>query len=299
MTDPIVIELQRLASDGTCSVDELLRKALIVSTKLQISDFTDWIRAELDGYDDKEVPDYRRVPVSLKAINQVNGCHMPIFWDEPDRNDGFHRSPIWLSVGELGALLQSKSEFFQLVLPNDVQRSLHRRSDMPMPMEFYLRVSSNAVYRIIDAVRNTVLNWALRLEQEGILGEGMRFTPEEKAIAMTSQNIHIGGDFQGILGDVAGSTVSQTLNMSVKAGDFSSLTQRLIEAGLAAEDLEPLKEALDADPKPTSPSGFGPRVSVWIGTMMSKAASGAWKVTLETAGKLVPAAIAEYYGLGD
>ena len=55
MSDPIVIELQRLASDGNCPVDELLRKALIVSTKLQIADFTSWIRCELDGYRGKKV----------------------------------------------------------------------------------------------------------------------------------------------------------------------------------------------------------------------------------------------------
>src|SRR5690606_25216640 len=192
---------------------------------------------------------------------------------------------------------QSESEFFQIPLPNAVQRRLHRSCDMPMPLECYLRVSPNSVSGILDAVRNTILNWALKLEQEGIVGEGMRFTSEEKAIAMTSQNIHI-GSFQGILGDVAGSSVTQTLTMSINAGDFNSLKQRLTEAGIGAEDLETLKEALEADPKPSKSSEFGPQVSSWIGTMMGKAASGAWKVTLDTAGKLIPAAIAAYYGLG-
>lgn len=297
MPDPIVIELQRLASDGKCLVDELLRKALIVSTKLQIADFSDWIRSELDGYRDKDVPEYRIVPTSLKAINPVNGFHMPIFSDGPGRGDEFSRAPVSSPIGELSVLIQSESEFFQIPLPNAVQRRLHRSCDMPMPLECYLRVSPNSVSGILDAVRNTILNWALKLEQEGILGEGMRFTSEEKAIAMTSQNIHI-GSFQGILGDVAGSTVTQTLTMSIKAGDFNSLKLQLAEAGVSADDLESLKEALDTDPKPTSPSGFGPKVSAWIGTVMTKAASGAWKVTLDTAGKLIPTAIAAYYGLG-
>lgn len=296
MADPIVIELQRLASDGKCPVDELLRKALIVSTKLQIADFSGWIRSELDGYRDKDVPEYRIVPTSLKAINPVNGFHMPIFSDGPGRGDEFSRAPVSSPVGELSVLAQSESEFFQIPLPNAVQRRLHRSCDMPMPLECYLRVSPNSVAGILDAVRNTILNWALQLEQEGIVGEGMRFTSEEKAIAMTSQNIHI-GSFQGILGDVAGSTVTQTLNMSIKSGDFNSLKLQLTEAGVSAEDLESLKAALDGDPKPASPSGFGPKVSAWIGTMMTKAASGAWKVTLDTAGKLIPTAIAAYYGL--
>lgn len=297
MPDPIVIELQRLASDGKCPVDELLRKALIVSTKLQITDFSDWIRSELDGYAEREVPKYRTVPTSLKAINPVNGFHMPVFSDGPNSGDQFSRAPLGKSIGELTSLLATDGEFFRLHLPNSVQRMLHRQTDMPMPMECYLRVSRNAVFAIIDAVRNAILNWSLQLEQAGILGEGMRFTPEERAIAMTSQNIHI-GSFQGILGDVAGSTVTQTLNMSITPGDFNSLKQQLNEAGISGADVEALKQALEADPKPTSASEFGPRVSSWIGTMMGKAASGAWKVTLDTAGKLVPTAIATYYGLG-
>jgi hypothetical protein len=296
MADPIVIELQRLASDGKCPVDELLRKALIVSTKLQIGDFSDWIRSELDGYRNKDVPEYRIVPTALKVINPVNGRHMPVFSDDSKRTDEFSQSPLRINMGEISALLASDSTFFQMPLPNSVQRQLHYQCDMPMPMECYLRISRNAVSGIVDVVRNTILNWALKLEQEGILGEGMRFTSEEKAIAMTNQNIHI-GSFQGILGHVDGSSVTQNLNMSIKAGDFNSLKQRLTEAGIPAEDVKSLKEALDTDPKPTSPSEFGPKVSAWIGTMMTKAASGVWKVALDTAGKLIPTAISAYYGL--
>jgi hypothetical protein len=296
MPDPIVIELQRMASEGRCPVDDLLRKALIVATKLQIADFSDWIRAELDGYYDNDVPKYRIVSTSVKAINPLNGRHMPIFSDGPGRGDEFSRQKMGMPVGKINALLASDSTFFQISLPDSVQRRLHIECDMPAPLECYIHVSRNSLSGILDAVRNTILNWALKLEQEGILGEGMSFTSEEKAKAMTKQNIHI-GSFQGILGDVAGSTVTQTPNMSIKAGDFNSLKQTFAEAGISPADIESLKDSLDTDPKPTSSSGYGPKVSAWIGTMVTKAASGAWKVTLDTAGKLISTAIAAYYGL--
>jgi hypothetical protein len=297
MSDPIVIELQRLASDGDCPVDELLRKALIVSTKLQVADFSEWIRSELDGYQGKEVPDYRIVSTSLKASNPVNGVQMPNFSYVPGRDEEFRQAPIGMSIGEVSEILKSKDKFFRVPLSDAMQRRLHYQCDMPVPMECYLQVSRNEVFGIVDAVRNTILSWALQLEQEGIFGEGMRFTPEEKAIAMRSPNIHIGGNFQGILGNVAESTVTQSLNMSVKAGDFSSLKQQLAQAGITAEDLQSLKAALEDDPKPKASTEFGPKVSGWIAVMMGKAASGAWKVTLETAAKLIPTAIAGYYGL--
>ena len=55
---------------------------------------------------------------------------------------------------------------------------------------------------VIDAVRTMILNWSLKLEEEGILGEGLSFSEEEKQKAATSTQIRI-ENFQGILGDVA------------------------------------------------------------------------------------------------
>lgn len=37
--------------------------------------------------------------------------------------------------------------------------------------------------KILDAVRNAILEWSLKLEQDGIRGEGLTFTPEEKKTA--------------------------------------------------------------------------------------------------------------------
>lgn len=295
MADSIVIELQRLASEGNCPVDELLRKALIVATKLDIKDFREWITSELQGYaSGHDVPDYRKAQASLHVFNDVKRRLIPLYLPEELEEVLTHAS-LTQPLAGLVELASSDSATFQLQMPPSV-RNILLQGQGQFPMEPVMQVSRIYISRAIDAIRNTILEWSLRLEQQGILGEGMRFTSEEKAIAMASQNIHI-GSFQGILGDVAGSTVTQTLNMSIKAGDFNSLKQRLTEAGVSADDLKSLKEALDADPKPTSPSGFGPKVSAWIGTMMTKAASGAWKVTLDTAGKLIPTAIAAYYGL--
>lgn len=42
----IVIELQQLASEDTCPIATLLRKALIVATKLNLNDFKKWVNNE-------------------------------------------------------------------------------------------------------------------------------------------------------------------------------------------------------------------------------------------------------------
>lgn len=38
---------------------------------------------------------------------------------------------------------------------------------------------------IVEKVKNAILEWTLKLEDEGILGEGMRFSDEEKQTAQT------------------------------------------------------------------------------------------------------------------
>jgi len=293
--DPIVIELQRLASDGKCPVDELLRKALIVASKLELTEFRSWIICELDGYSHTQpVPSYRQITASYPY--KVPTC-------SPRIGRQIHHVtftyPLTEPVGAIARHYESGREIAHI--PEVVDRVPTNLDDTfirYLVTTYGLKLlDESSLFVILDVVRNTILKSSLELERQGILGEGMRFTSAEKAIAMTSQNIHI-GSFQGILGDVAGSTVNQSQSMSVTAGDFNSLQQRLTDAGIAPADLESLREALTTDPKPTSPSGFGPKVSAWIGTMMTHAASGAWKVTLETAGKMLPTSIADYYGMG-
>jgi len=46
-----------------------------------------------------------------------------------------------------------------------------------------LNVGASQFRRILDAVRKIVLEWSLKLEADGILGDGMTFSGEEKARA--------------------------------------------------------------------------------------------------------------------
>ena len=69
----LVLELQRLATDKTNDITDLLRKALLVASKLKVEDFKQWIENELHGYESRPVPDYRTARAQLKAINPYRG----------------------------------------------------------------------------------------------------------------------------------------------------------------------------------------------------------------------------------
>ena len=55
--------------------------------------------------------------------------------------------------------------------------------DSPLPMRYALHFSGASVMDIVEKVKNTILEWTLKLEEEGVLGEGMRFSDEEKQTA--------------------------------------------------------------------------------------------------------------------
>ena len=67
----LVSELQRDALDTNVKVSELLRKAYVVATKLNIPDFKNWIQKELNGYgfDKDEIPNYRLLTGEIKYYN--------------------------------------------------------------------------------------------------------------------------------------------------------------------------------------------------------------------------------------
>jgi hypothetical protein len=51
---PIVVQLQALAIDESTDVSQLLRQAMVIATKLGLTDFNAWVREELHGYESVE-----------------------------------------------------------------------------------------------------------------------------------------------------------------------------------------------------------------------------------------------------
>jgi hypothetical protein len=84
--------------------------------------------------------------------------------------------------------------------------------------------------------------------------------------------------------------------MSIRAGNLADLRRELTAAGVAAEDVQSLEKAIAAEPTAAG-SGFGPKVSGWIGKMMAKAADGSWGIATGAAGSLLAKALEKYYGL--
>ncbi len=126
-------------------------------------------------------------------------------------------------------------------------------------------MSASEVVGIIDAVRNALLDWSLKLEKLGVKGEGMSFSDDERRRAHETQavyNIGTIGTFTGNMGSGSGSfsVEGNTVNVTSKAA-IESLVRKIWD-GREAYQIEPestreLHQALDglqAEVKAPQPS---------------------------------------------
>jgi len=289
----IVIELQEMSSDENILITKLIRKALIVASKLNLSDFMKWIEKEINGYDEvSEIPEYRNVTGEVKAINPNNGIWIPLLW--PNAPEGVYDRKINQKISEIEYNYKSADGILVVPFPQERIQFFIKNFNVPSPP--YLIINKAALAGILESVKDIILKWSLKLEKEGIFGEGMVFSKEEQEKAINNQQIKI-DNFYGILGSTFMGEVRQELNIVVKNNDLESLLKYLKSKGINSEDLENLRHSIKIDPKPKQKNKFGGNVSKWIGKMIEKASSGAWNVSLSIAVNILTNAICSYYGL--
>jgi hypothetical protein len=180
----LVIELQQDALNHSSKVSDLLRKALVVARKLKVTEFEEWINRELNGYEGSEdAPKYRMLEGQIKAWNPYHGW-VPVMFDDPAIAENLSRKATSQPIGEIEAVAESARDKGGSTVMNfskEVERALVAHMDIPLPISLFL--PATRLQGILELVRNIVLNWALKLEEDGILGEGLTFSAEEKKLA--------------------------------------------------------------------------------------------------------------------
>lgn len=294
---PIVLQLQGLASDSETPIPELLRKALLISTKLGLNDFRQWVINELNGYKQvDDLPDYRLIYGDLRVHNPYHG-YMPFIIEDSELSEAARKIQVMQSVDSLNHLItEGSGSYLTFAFPPEIEAALMRMQDGFTPLRPTRVVARSQIVGTLEKIRTQLLNWSLQLEAEGILGEGLSFSETEKRRAEMSQSINI-HNFQGVLGNVLDSNVQQNLNMTVSPGNFDSLAAYLAAHGVSTEDLRVLEDAVRHDPQPSDKDKFGDKVSGWVGKMVGKAAQGGWNISLGAAGNLLASAISKFYGL--
>ena len=181
-----MIELEKEALDENVSVEALLRKAFLVAKKLKLTDFEKWIINEQEGYKG-DIPDYRMINGNYKALNPYRGW-IPVVLS-PEMGKVMSSIPLHQSISALMETYSSHENGIQFTLSAEINDILNRSAD-GFKTQFVFETSKSEIYRILSTVRNKILEWTLLLEENGIVGEGMTFTEDEKKKAQDTQIIN-------------------------------------------------------------------------------------------------------------
>jgi AbiTii len=231
----LVRDLQRDILNSSKSTTEILRTAKLISAKLGLTDISEFIDAELNGYKstNKPVPDYRYTAGgTLHVHNPVRGWQMAGNVQES--------YSLAFPISEIESL--SKGQQCHFPPPSHIPvQGLGGGNYMVNQWSQRIVISSNQLTRILEAVKNEILNWTVELEKRGILGEDMGFDEQEMKAA-TSQTFHI-QKFTGIIGNVSHS--------NVQLYDYSSIHQTLKESGVPQSERNALENIMDELAKAT------------------------------------------------
>lgn len=295
------------ATGETCDLPSLLRKTLVLASRLRNDDLKTWVGHELNGYPTAEVvPSYRRTEVISygffadrfvgQATLQIPVSVLPEEFREKYRNVVLQQ-PITEMVDTLRRT-REKGSAIQLPWPPAARRYAQKVSELEC-ISAWRQLNPSFMAGVIDTVKTRILSVALDLEAADPAAGDIASTTSSISERKVSQIIttHIHGTVQNF--SAGGDRVTQSATMTVQSGDKESLWKVLSEAGLSATDLQTLETAIAADEVARNPGspGLGERVKLWLGEMHLKAAQKLEGLTTEVVGGVVTQAILLYFGL--
>lgn len=218
----IILELQQKAMYQQGSVTELLRIAYAVARKLRVDKFALWAKQELDGYqnvDNNLIPQYRTVRGRLRAFDPYRGW-IPAVIPDDKLSDLVESTLLFEPVPEIEHLLSTSNGTLQKPLPHVASTTLS--NFFKTNTQFTLVLERSALEGILQDIRQNVLDWALRLEEEGILGDGVKFSDEEKKAAQ-EHGTHLNITAPGAHIQVQQNTSLSTQTMEIHRVDTQQL----------------------------------------------------------------------------
>lgn len=227
----LVEELQKDALNHDIKITELLQKSLVVATKLKLDDLATWVRQELDGYGEDEVPKYRELHGAVQVFNPYRG-YQPLEFQNVDHAKRFSKMHFNTPIGELEHDLinaqKSGSDAFQVSFSPTVEKML--MDAISYRLQPSLHINASQFQGVLDAVRKIILEWSLKLEEDGITGEEMSFSSEEKNKAQSvTYNIknYIEGNIQDSQIQIEATNSSQSKTIEFDAGKLADLIKAL------------------------------------------------------------------------
>jgi hypothetical protein len=224
----IVLEFQKELSKSDARLTDLLRKGILIASKLNLNELEQWLVRELEGYKTTEgLPEYRKTSGMLYGSNPYIG-KIPLSIPDKELEESITRRYVFNSISEMEKILegqeQNKSNHLSINFPGEMQQKMQEM--FGVDYRFEVRLEYYQLQGIIDSVKTTLLKWALQLEKDGILGDEYLFSESEKKAA----NQPIYNTYNTFYGNLQNSQIQQhtkesTQSITVKQVDFGKIRE--------------------------------------------------------------------------
>ena len=295
-------QIEEEAVDSKSDVAALLRKCLVLASRLRNDSLKSWIQFELNGYTEaSDIPEYRVVP--CQSIGTFYGmgkilknAPIPSICVPEEVRDALFTLRFNQGVGPLQSLLSDTDGTVVASWPGDIVAHLSQKVYMNMGMlNAHMECSVGAIVKILETIRNRILDFVLALEENcPEAGEAIGSTKLDKKEIDQMVTNYI---FKGV-GNVAlqCGTVTQNNTVNVEKGNWAMLETLLREIKIEQARIDELKDILEKEP-PKAPTDWGSRLSGWMGAVCAKAASGLYSVPFNAISGILATAICKYIGL--
>ncbi len=295
--------------DTDKTIGSPMLKTKVLAVRIQNQELLNWVNNELKGYDlSQDLPQYRiykchvtgtftngsmkytEVPIATKGLPQ--GIL---------RNLDFMRFEQSITTLERH-LDKNTSGSLDQKLPAELNSTIEENiREMGNP--FYHLVSArktlsiSAVNEIVSVVRNKLLDFVLKLDEEfGNITEINDLKSKSKQIQSMVHNTIITSSGEGnIINTGENARIKASINIS--KGNKTELRKEIQEIGLSEQDARQLTDIIDEDIPDYDKKKFGEKVNKWMQDMIGKSLNGTWNISIGAAGNLLAELIQKYYGM--
>lgn len=173
-----ILDLNKAATNSDVKVSELLRKALTIAASLQSKDVEDWIKNEINGYEDENLPKYRQVPGRIEGFNSATG------WVLCEPHEAFKEALkekyIKNSIPEIENYIK-EGRRVSWMFPEALRKNLV--GIYGHDTKYALVFSTSKLKNVLEGVRLEIIEWTNQLQKSGITGEEGTFLKKDIDIA--------------------------------------------------------------------------------------------------------------------
>ena len=229
----LIIEIQKACLDEAVPVESLLRRVKLAATKLKLGDLESWVDSELNGYSG-ELPPHRILHGQPAGWNPFHGW-IPVQTNEASIAEALGTAMVGQGIGGLRDLISnSDGGLYHFPLPDELVIEMNKLMRVGTA-RMVVQVPRGGIVGILDFVRNKVLDWAIEMERNGVVGEGLSFDDQEVESAktvMTTFNIGKIDNFAGNMG-----TGNSSGDIFLTAHDVTEIKETLVKLREAVPDL--------------------------------------------------------------